>query len=354
MPLTHAQRVMVEKARSIGGGEQGVALSESACAYIVGTIVADLGLKASFPEFPRELPPFFGEGPIESLRAPNVPFLQLFERLVEMVPDTDTYFVSLARLLKSRLKYEKILRAQPIPTLEQVGPRALLEFGKLRPQALSSFIFWRKWIFDIDNRAAQETGYLFEPIIANAIGGVSASAKRSPIRRHKNPSKGRQVDCIKDHRAYEFKLRVTIAASGQGRWSEELDFPRDCRQSGFTPVLVVLDSTPNPKLNELCSAFDSANGEVYVGEAAWTHLNDMAGPTMAAFLGRYVHDPMAALLQGEEAPRSLPPLTLQMRRNEIAVEVGADGFSIVREGENEGTDEAALLPEDADEEVPTS
>ena len=29
-------------------------------------------------------------------------------------------------------------------------------------------------------------------------------------------------------KAYEFKLRVTIAASGQGRWKEELDFPSDC------------------------------------------------------------------------------------------------------------------------------
>ncbi len=69
----------------------------------------------------------------------------------------------------------------------------------------------------IDNRAAQETGYLFEPIIANAIGGVSLSAAKSPIRRYRDPDRYRQVDCIRDKLAYEIKMRVTIAASGKGR-----------------------------------------------------------------------------------------------------------------------------------------
>ena len=129
------------------------------------------------------------------------------------------------------------------------------QFGKLRSDALAGFLFWRKWFYDIDNRAAQETGYLFEPIIAHAIGGTPAPAKKSPVKRQSDRNKGRQVDCILDDRAYEFKIRVTIAASGQGRWQEELDFPTDCRTSGFTPVLVCLDSTPNPKLSALVDAF---------------------------------------------------------------------------------------------------
>jgi hypothetical protein len=29
-----------------------------------------------------------------------------------------------------------------------------------------------EWLYDIDNRSAQETGYLFEPILAAAIGGI--------------------------------------------------------------------------------------------------------------------------------------------------------------------------------------
>ena len=350
MSLSRAQRAMVEKARAIGGGGQGVALSEGTCVYVLGTVAADLGLRAKFPEFPSELPDFFGGLPLASLEVPNVPFWPLLERLVGLVPDADTYFVSLAKLQKARLKYESILRTQPIPKIEQVGPRALLEFGKLDPHALGAYLFWRKWMFDIDNRAAQETGYLFEPIIASAIGGVSVSAGRSPIRRHANPDKGRQVDCVKGDRAYEFKLRVTIAASGQGRWREEVEFPRDCRESGYAPVLVVLDPTPNPKLGELCEAFESQNGEVYVGKAAWEHLNDMAGPTMATFLRRYVHGPMRALLEG--APESLPPLTMHMDEDEIAVQVGEESFVVSREDADESVREVESLPDDIDEETP--
>lgn len=94
---------------------------------------------------------------------------------------------------------------------------------------------------------------------------------------------GRQVDCIREKRAYEFNVRVTIAASGQGRWKEELEFPTDCQASGFVPVLIVLDPTPNPKLTELSRVFASAGGEVYIGAEAWKHLDIEAGPTMARF-----------------------------------------------------------------------
>jgi len=147
-----------------------------------------------------------------------------------------------------------------------------LQFGSLSPNAVGALLFWRKWLYDIDNRAAQETGYLFEPIIAFAIGGAPVSAKQSPIKREGKASKGRQVDCIRDRRAYEFKMRVTIAASGQGRWGEELQFPKECRLANFVPVLVVLDATANPKLAELSRVFIAEGGEVYAGDDAWTHL----------------------------------------------------------------------------------
>ena len=349
MSLSQAQRAMVEKARSIGGGGQGVALSEGACAYILATIVSDLDVKEEFSELPSELPPFYGEHPVGALEVRGVPFLQLLDRLVNLVPDADTYFLCLAKLHKARLKYERILMTQPIPTIEQVGPRALLEYGKLSPRGLCALLFWRKWIFDIDNRAAQETGYLFEPIIASAIGGVSVSASRSPIRRHDRPAKGRQVDCIRDDRAFEFKLRVTIAASGQGRWREELDFPYDCRNSGFIPVLIVLDPTPNPKLAQLCEAFEYQNGEVYIGNAAWDHLSRMAGPTMAAFLNQYVHGPIQELLQ--RTPQELPPVTFCMQEEHATIRVGNESFTIIRESRESLNSDRGSLPEDADEEV---
>lgn len=328
MALSQAQRAMVEKARALGTGGQGVALSEGACSYLVGTIVADLGLQASFPELADELPFFFGDDRVSSLEVEDVAFLPMLERLVELVPDADSYFECLAKLHKARLKYQKILEVQPIPSMEQVGPRGLLEFGKLSPGALGAYLFWRKWLFDIDNRAAQEAGYLFEPIIAAAIGGFPASARESPVRRRGELSKGRQVDCVKGNRAYEFKLRVTIAASGQGRWAEELAFPEDCRASDFVPVLVVLDSTPNAKLAELCQAFEAADGESFVGELAWEHLKSMAGSTMAKFLDLYVHTPMQAVM--EDTPRELPPLTIRVDSGDLAIDVGDETFRVSR------------------------
>ena len=334
MGLNQAQRAMVEKARALGAGGQGVALTEGACSYLVRVIVADLGLESSFPELVEVLPSFFGNQSVSSLEVSDVAFLPMLERLVELVPDADSYFESLAKLHKARLKYEKVLQAQPIPSMEQVGPRGLLEFGKLRPSALGAYMFWRKWMFDIDNRAAQETGYLFEPIIAGAIGGFSASAKKSPIRRKSDPSKGRQVDCVKGNRAYEFKLRVTIAASGQGRWAEELAFPEDCRTSGYIPVLIVLDSTPNAKLTELYEAFEAAGGESFVGNSAWEHLNNMAGSTMAKFLDLYVHTPMLAVM--EDTPQPLPPLTIRMDSGDLAIDVGDESFKINRDNEAKG------------------
>ena len=184
-----------------------------------------LGCSCTSRSFEKGLPRFFGSQPLESLRLSNQDFLALFERLVTLEPNADTYFSCLSTLHKSRLKYERILRTQPIPTIiDQVGPRGLLQYGSLGPKALTALLFWRKWMFDIDNSAAQETGYLFEPIIAAAIGGAPASARRSPVLRQ-GTGRGQQVDCLKGDKAFEIKLRVTIAASGQGRWQEELDWP---------------------------------------------------------------------------------------------------------------------------------
>lgn len=263
------------------------------------------------------------------------------------IADFNTYLGCLSALHKRRKKYARILSAQPIPTMVQVSPRALMEFGGLQADALASWLTWRKWFYDLDNRSAQETGYLFEPILAAALGGEAKGAGARVVRRTEDSSKGRQVDCWKllpngDKLAYEFKLRVTDAASRQGRFGEELAFAKDCRASGVRPILLVLDPTPNPTLAALQACFEQEGGEAYVGEAAWEHLEAEAGPTMATFIHRYVRTPIRDVSQfsGEL-------LGLAARRlagGDVQITVGGHELHIIR------AKDAALSDELGDEE----
>lgn len=340
---------MIEKARSGGGSEQGITLDDAACAYLISVIAHDLGLSQQFPELPSTVPPFYEATELASLAVNGVEFHPLIDRLVSLNKDADTFFVCLASLHKRRLKYERILQTQPIPTIEQVGPRGLLQYGTMSARALAGLLFWRKWLFDIDNRAGQETGYLFEPINAHAIGGVPFGSKNSPIRRSIESAKGRQVDCVREKKAYEFKIRVTIASSGQGRWQEELDFPVDCKASGFIPVLIVLDATPNPKLQQLEQVFLAHGGEAHKGADAWAHLDSVAGPTMALFLEKYVRAPIQAILV--ESSERLPDFTAHMDAGGITFSVGGESLRIKRDAFAAQDDPAPQLPDDVSDEI---
>jgi len=351
--LTVTQKSIINKAQSVGGSKQGIALDDEQCAYLVAVVATDLRLRGKIRLGKLELPPFFGTQSLDSLRLIGLDFLQLFEQVVDLDRDADAYFDCLASLHKARLKYERILQTQPVPTVDQVGPRGLLQYGCVGIKALTPFILWRKWLYDIDNRAAQETGYAFEPIIARAIGGTPAPAKKSPVRRQSDPKKGRQVDCVLAKKAHEIKMRVTIAASGQGRWKEELDFPSDCKASGYTPVLVVLDPTPNPKLTELQAKFLAEHGEAHIGDQAWAYLHSLAGPTMSRFLDEYVHAPLQAVLsEAPTSPEELPDLLLKMERDQFTASVSGESLVIRRTPRPEEASEPDAMPEDADEEVP--
>jgi len=328
----------------------GVPLDDRDCSFLIATIARDLGAEHLFPGVAFDsLPQYFSVEPVSGSFPTVLDVTPSLAKLFAEVDDADTFFSCLAKLHKSRLKYEQILRRQPFPTFDQVGPRGLLQYGTLTPKGLMALLFWRKWLYDLDNRAAQDTGYLFEPILASAIGGAPVPAKRSPVKRRSNANKGRQVDCLLDRRAYEFKLRVTIAASGQGRWGEELDFPDDCRASGHTPVLVVLDPTRNPKLDELVERFVAAGGEAFVGDAAWAHLEDQAGATMSAFLETYVRVPLASLLA--EADADMGGLTIAFSTGGVDILVGDETMSVPRGDEAECVDETQL-PDDIDTDMP--
>lgn len=350
MGLTQVQKSLLERTRSVGAARECEALTDADCLFLVATIARDLGLLPKFPELPEQFPEFFEVGFGEKPQLGNANFVYLFERLIALAPNVDSFFACLGTLYKVRLKYANILKLQPIPTMDQIGPRGLLQYGSFSTASLTAFLMWRKWIFDVDNRAGQETGYLFEPIIAAAIGGTPASSQRSPVHRAKDNKKGRQVDCLKGNEAYEIKLRVTIAASGQGRWSEELEFPIDCKDSGYTPVLIVFDPTPNPKLQQLKKVFLENNGKVFIGEEAWRHLDDEAGLTMARFLDKYVRAPIKDLLVS--VPNVLPKMTVDMADSKFTLCVNGDVFSIDRTPSAELSEGEPDLPEDVDEQMP--
>lgn len=352
MTLSKAQQTLIENARNPGSSEMAAPLTDDDWAFLIAVIVRDLHIETLFPEIRfDDVPEFFATPPHRFTGRYALRLNDAFDRLFSSVQDADTYFSCLASLYKARLKYERILQQQPFPTFEQVGPRGLLQYGRLSAQSLTALLYWRKWLYDLDNRAAQDTGYLFEPIPAHSIGGIPVSAQKSPIKRHTDAQKGRQVDCIRGSRAYEFKLRVTMASSGQGRWKEERDFPADCHRSGYEPVLVVLDPTPNPKLDELCDEFRKYGGHAYIGDEAWKHLESEAGKTMAVFLEKYVRGPLTALMKFAD---NIPyDLTLQYRDTNVIISIGEEQLIIERSHAGVQTDkEASPLPDDVADDLP--
>ena len=271
----------------------------------------------------------------EAIEVSNNDILNAIQLGLEKDGDFGLFINNLAMLHKRRLKYQRITHQQQRPTMEQVGARSLLEYGFAEDELLSSWLIWRKWIFDIDNRSGQETGYLFEPLLANCLGGVSVAAKNSPVRRlnadGSSSERGRQVDCYvaADGSAYEFKLRVTAAASGQGRFAEEISFPAECRAAGIVPILLVLDPTPSERLKNLVKAFASSGGYALIGEDAWKHVEQKAGKTMSVFIATYVRPPlerMSALDSGKPEK-----ISLRQEGGKIVVEGTKDKYVIRQE-----------------------
>ncbi len=142
MGLTQAQRSLIEKARSVGNSDFAVPLSDGACCYLIAVIVNDLALTKAFPELPRKPLPFFGTDSPDTLELVGLDFWSLAERLMKASADADTYFSCLAMLHKCRLKYARILQRQPLPTMDQVGPRGLLQYGVMSQRALTGFMLW--------------------------------------------------------------------------------------------------------------------------------------------------------------------------------------------------------------------
>jgi len=334
MTLSKSEISQLEDARTVGG-DPSVSLSDAEMANLLKLVASDLDLEKpdelSCEECDKMLQSGFFEVGINDMGCSTLESAFSLDEIIkrtlgnyaEKDPDVFTYYSSLVQLHSYRRKFERVCNVQEIPELQTVIPRGLLEIGKFDEESLVSWLTWRKFLYDIDNRSAQTTGYLFEPILTEAIGGASYSGSKSPIDRTSRKG-SRQVDCIVNDTAYEFKMRVTIAASGQGRFGEELQFAEDAHNSGYSPVLLVLDPTPSKKLEKLSNEFKDYGGGAYVGDDAWDHLEERAGETMSAFLEKYVRKPLSDIDENED------------NFEKIAVDYGKEDDSvIVTIGENE-------------------
>lgn len=250
------------------------------------------------------------------------------------------YLKNLSELWRRRFKFYNILKTQPFPFTEQIGPRCLLEYGNCEDTLLFSWMRWRKLIYDIDNRSAQETGYLFEPILASCLGGESVSHRHSPVKRmddHGNPTaEGRQIDCyIEDSReAYELKLRVTIAASGQGRFREEMSFPYEARMAGLTPILIVFDPTPSTLLDRLKAKYVEEGGRYAIGEDAWKILTERAGKEMGKYIIKYIKPPISKM----DEIRLAVPANIHLAASETNITISDHAGNCYRIPRNEATE----------------
>jgi len=335
------------KIRVLGQSGDRVSLSSGEIAWLLYLAAKDLGLPlnhAAFKTIEKDVPSFFDIQippvlPKDWNRLTTDELLTELNWLIRAEPDFRLYFSNLCEILKRRIKYQRILSTQPKPTMDQIGPRSLLEYGVVPTNLLGTWLMWRKWIFDVDNRSGQETGYLFEPVLASCMGGVTIGSRNSPIKRVNDSGRqtadGRQIDCLDaDSKiAYEFKLRVTIAASGQGRFAEELSFPVECQAAGLKPVLIVLDPTPSARLVELREAFESNGGEVHADDA-WEFIEKKAGKCMSAFIENYLRP---ILLQMAAFDDKLPDtLSLSWGEDNITFRAGKEKFVIRRNTSGKG------------------
>ncbi len=202
-------RKIIAEGRDLGP----ISMTDREMARLISIVLRDLGHETLIPAWARDIPPgdYYGVPLSWFTRDEARPFdfSSFFITCSETVENFRVIFRCITKLHRHRRKYEVILRTQPLPTMEQVARRGLLEYGGIPVDALASWLTWRKWVYDIDNRSAQETGYLFEPMLTESLGGRSVSARTSPVKRADDPAKGRQVDCIVDldgeKLAYEFK-----------------------------------------------------------------------------------------------------------------------------------------------------
>ena len=141
-------------ARILGNGDDRVALSENELFCLLTQCCQDLSIQAPISQLPplSVLPPSpdYYRLPLTWFQVPQAgcpsapALVESLASCIAREPDFGLYFANLAALHKRRRKYQRILSTQPRPTMNQIGPRSLLEFGGMHHQLLAAWLVWRK------------------------------------------------------------------------------------------------------------------------------------------------------------------------------------------------------------------
>ena len=304
--LTPGQRRLIARARKLGAGKTATKLDDASLAGVMGFLERDLaepGAIRSLPDRARPSKGYFETDPLFPALRRDIRFNleQAYLEALEVMEDFERAFECLCEIQLRRVKFA----TQPLPAISSIAYRGLLEDGILSTSATSTMMRLRKHLYDIDNRAAQEAAYMHMKIIAHALRGRSFTSRNSPIRKSADLFKRRSVDCIVGNRAYDFKGRLTEAPSKRARFEDELMFPRDCSISGHQPVLLAFNQEPGERSTRLIEAYQRYEGLALIGDDAWNHLRQEAGPVMTRFIDTYMIEPMEVLTELEEEPMDM-------------------------------------------------
>ena len=108
-----------------------------------------------------------------------------------------------------------------------------------------------------------------------------------------------------------------------------MSFPRECVAAGIKPVLIVLDPTTSNRFVQLSELFLSLGGLVFVGEAAWNHIEERAGSTMASFVENYIKPALDAASEFDTT--QLDPITMTWSSGSVVIRIGDREHRINRE-----------------------
>ena len=139
MPLSTAQSSTYQAILNPGSSSQAVRLSADHVRALIYIAARDTGVDG-LPDPTSTVPGLFDDDFDLTFSFPGPPPRQLFELALSLNAELETYVGCLATIHKFRLKYRQVLSTQSFATMDQVGPRALLQYKQLDNRSLAALL----------------------------------------------------------------------------------------------------------------------------------------------------------------------------------------------------------------------